>query len=67
MRTIEDYAFLFDRNKDTTRYHVHDTLQILETTDLTNGSYQVRVLGHGGWKSLGEMTPAQLINWLSHQ
>jgi hypothetical protein len=64
---ITDFATLLDRSKDTTRYHIKETLQILETTDLIGGSYMVRVHGHGGWKSMGAMTESALINWLSHQ
>ena len=60
-----DSLFLFYCEKDTKRYQINETSQIIETTDLVNGSYFVRALaGKDGWKTLGVMSEQEIIEWI---
>jgi hypothetical protein len=65
MKTIQDYLFLFDREKDTTKYQTLKTQKIIETTNLANGSVMVRSLEPViGWLDHGEMSQTQFLAWV---
>ncbi len=61
-------AFLFYQHKDTKRWQINETSQIIETTDRVEGGYFVRLLlPRESWKDLGVMTESELVEWIEGQ
>ncbi|WP_310412998.1 hypothetical protein [Chamaesiphon sp. OTE_8_metabat_110] len=53
MKTITDFAFLIERNKDVTLYQHASTLQLFQTINQTDGTLELLIFQGGVWFSEG--------------
>jgi hypothetical protein len=63
---LTDYAFPFDRQKDTVIWQHNETNQVFQTVERTDGTYYLSILNSGKWQDEGIKTINQLIYIASH-